>query len=183
MRLLIASDIHGSASQMILFKKKVLDFAPDKIIILGDILYHGPRNPLPEGYNPAEVVNILSEFGPNILAVKGNCDGEVDQYVLPFHLADSLFFMDSTNLPLWAIHGHQLEINGGLLKLPQSGAVLSGHTHVPTAENKGGIHLWNPGSISLPKGGNPPSFGLYDEGNFTVFTFDGQQLDADKFTA
>ena len=181
MRLLIASDIHGSASQMVLFKKKAAEFSPDKIIILGDILYHGPRNPLPDGYNPPEVVRILSEFGPSLLAVKGNCDGEVDQYVLPFHLAESLFLMDSTNQPLWAIHGHQLEMNGGQLKPPINGAVLSGHTHLPTAEYKDGLHLWNPGSISLPKGGHPPSFGFYEDGHFTVFTFEGQELATDKF--
>lgn len=181
MRLLIASDIHGSASQMLLFKKKMEEFSPDKIIILGDILYHGPRNPLPVGYNPAKVVDILSEFMENLLAVKGNCDGEVDQYVLPFNLADSMLLMDSTNYPLWVIHGHQLEINGGQLKFPLNGAVLYGHTHLPTAENKDGLHLWNPGSISLPKGGNPPSFGWYEGGCFTVLTFEGQELAKDKF--
>jgi len=180
MRLLIASDIHGSLSRAEYFSEKVKEMSPDLVIILGDILYHGPRNPLPDSYYPAEVIRIMSELTAPVAAVRGNCDAEVDELVLPFHLAESSWIIDGDRRIL-AIHGHQLEINGGPLKSPDKAAVLSGHTHVPTAEKNGETHFWNPGSISLPKQNFPPSFGYYEDGTFKVLSFEGLTLMSDCF--
>lgn len=180
MRLLIASDIHGSLSKIKAFAEKAGQMSPDMIILLGDILYHGPRNPLPENYSPAEVIKVLAEMPAPIAAIMGNCDAEVDEMVLPFHLADNSWIIDKGRRIL-AIHGHQLEINDGTIKAPANAAVLSGHTHIPTAEKRDETNFWNPGSISLPKQNFPPSFGLYENGEFKVLTFDGSCLMSDTF--
>ena len=178
MRLMIASDIHGSSSAMARFAEKVGELKPETVLILGDILYHGPRNPLPDKYLPAKVITSIKDLPTPIVAVRGNCDAEVDQLVLPVHLAESAWLLDGTGR-IMVIHGHQLEINGGSIKAPEGAAVLSGHTHVPTAEKRGRTHYWNPGSLSLPKENFPPSFGQYEDGKFEVLTFDGQTLMSD----
>lgn len=180
MRLLIASDIHGSASQTSLLKSRVDSLNPDMVILLGDLLYHGPRNQLTDNYYPAETVSILAGLGRPVAAIRGNCDAEVDQMMLPFHLAENAWIIVEGHRIL-AIHGHQLEINGGSMRVDGDMAVLSGHTHLPTAEQRGKTHFWNPGSASLPKGGYPPTYGLYAEGKFQVFSFDGQILMSDSF--
>jgi len=179
MRLLIASDIHGSSSAMARFNDKVGELKPDLVFFLGDILYHGPRNPLPDKYQPAEVAEMIARLSVPTAAVRGNCDSEVDQYVLPVHLAESAWLLDGARRIL-AIHGQQLEINGGRMKAPEGAALLSGHTHVPTAERRGTTHCWNPGSLSLPKENFPPSFGFYEGGKFSVLTFDGRELMSDN---
>ncbi len=148
---------------------------PEMVLLLGDLLYHGPRNPLPEGYASAEAIAVLSDLGAPAAAVRGNCDAEVDQLVLPFHLAESAWLLDEGRR-LLAIHGHQLKMNGGLLEAPPDVAVISGHTHVPTAEKRERTHFWNPGSAALPKNDFPPSFGWYERGRFQVLDFDGRVL-------
>lgn len=181
MRILIASDIHGSLSAINKFLEKVKEMNADQVVLLGDILYHGPRNPLPDNYNPAEVCNVLAALSTPIIAVKGNCDAEVDELVLPFHLAESCWIFER-GVRIFAIHGHQLEINGGSIKAPKGAAVLSGHTHIPTADsNKGSSHYWNPGSVSLPKQVNPASFGILEDGVFRVESFGGQVLLKNNF--
>jgi len=99
----------------------------------------------------------------------------VDQLVLPWHLADSAWIMDGDRR-LLAVHGHHLPENRNHMKAEPGTAIISGHTHIPTAEKQGFFHWWNPGSISLPKDNYPPSFGFYEQGNFQVLTFDGQTL-------
>lgn len=180
MRLLIASDLHGSASQSRRLQGQAAAIKPDLILLLGDLLYHGPRNSLPDDYSPAEVSSILADLGCPLAAVRGNCDAEVDQMVLPFPLVENSWIIDQGRQML-AIHGHQLAMNGGPLKFSGLRAVLSGHTHLPTAEQRDGIHYWNPGSVSLPKGGYPPSYAVYVDGRFEVMTFDGQVLMSDSF--
>lgn len=180
MRLLIASDIHGSASQTGLLKDRAAALNPDMLVLLGDLLYHGPRNPLPCGYAPAEAAALMADFGRPLAAVRGNCDAEVDQLLLPFQLAENAWLLGDGRR-IFAIHGHQLDINGGPLKISGAEALLSGHTHIPTAEQRDGIHYWNPGSASLPKGGFPPSFGLYEDGRFQVMSFEGRLLMSDSF--
>lgn len=179
MLILIASDIHGSGSAMTWFMEKAAEMRPEMILLLGDILYHGPRNPLPDKYSPTEVISAIAGSSVPVAAVRGNCDAEVDQLVLPVHLSESAWILDGSRRVL-AIHGHQLEINGGPTKAPEGVAVLSGHTHVPTAERRGSAHYWNPGSLSLPKENYPPSFGLYENGKFSVLTFDGRELMSDN---
>ena len=165
MKLLIASDIHGSA----LFCRQLLDRVeaenPDKLLLLGDLLYHGPRNDLPQGYRPKEVITMLSGLKDRILAVRGNCEAEVDQMVLPFPcLADfSQLLVDGKTFYL--THGHHANPQN-LPPLPKGSVFLFGHTHVKLDEEVAGIRCLNPGSVSIPKDGSH-SYLIYEDGNFS----------------
>jgi putative phosphoesterase len=144
----------------------------DRLVLLGDLLYHGPRNDLPAGYDPKAVIAMLSEYANRLFCVRGNCDTEVDQMVLPFPIMaeTALLFVDGRTW--FACHGHRRGANpmeGELPNLPMGSVVLFGHTHIPMLERSPrGVLLVNPGSVSIPKNGFPPSAGLYDEGIFTV---------------
>jgi len=179
MKVLIASDIHGSHKGISLFAAQVGDQKPDLVILLGDILYHGPRNPLPEAYDPKEVIEVLSGLNSNVALVRGNCDSEVDQMVLPFQFVENLFLADADKM-IFACHGHNLPDDQKEIKLQPDTAVLSGHTHIPKAEQRGIFHFWNPGSVSLPKENNPPSYGFYENGLFEVRDFSGKTLMKDR---
>ena len=180
MKLMIASDIHGCAPAC----KKLLDTftasGAERLILLGDLLYHGPRNDLPEGYDPKAVIAMLSEYADRLFCVRGNCDTEVDQMVLPFPIMaeTALLFVDGRTW--FACHGHRSGANptaADLPKLPAGSVILSGHTHIPVLEeNPDGILLLNPGSTSIPKGGFPASYGVYENGEFSVLGFDGEKI-------
>ena len=180
MKLMIASDIHGCAPAC----KKLLDTftasGADRLILLGDLLYHGPRNDLPEGYDPKAVIAMLSEYADRLFCVRGNCDTEVDQMVLPFPILaeTALLFVDGRTW--FACHGHRSGANptaNDLPKLPAGSVVLSGHTHIPVLEeNPDGVLLLNPGSTSIPKGGFPASYGVYEDGHFAVIGFEGERI-------
>lgn len=171
MKLLIASDLHGSACWV----RKLMDFAedenPDKLVLLGDLLYHGPRNDLPEGYAPKEVIPMLSAWKDRIIAVRGNCDAEVDQMVLPFPcMADfSQLLVDGKTFYL--THGHH-ENPENLPLLPEGSIFLSGHTHVKMDKVINGVRCINPGSVSIPKDGSHSCM-IYEDGTFTVKIFEG----------
>jgi putative phosphoesterase len=146
--------------------------SPDKIVLLGDILYHGPRNPLPEGYDPKMVADALNDICHLLIAVRGNCDSEVDQMVLDFPILSdyaSLFF---ENRYIFATHGHVFNIDA-LPPLNINDILIHGHTHIPVAEKRGDIFLLNPGSISLPKENTPRTFGIMENHQFTIKTLDG----------
>lgn len=179
MRILIASDIHGSAVAAQKISQKVQELAPGRVLLLGDVLYHGPRNPLPQGHNPQDVVKIFGELPVPIIALRGNCDAEIDQVLLPFHLAESAWILDGLHSIL-AIHGHQLPENDDEIKAPAGTAILSGHIHIPVAEKQGRLHRWNPGSAALPKGGYPAGFGIYENGKFQALDFEGNVLKSDS---
>ena len=180
MKLMIASDIHGCAPAC----KKLLDIfaasGADRLILLGDLLYHGPRNDLPEGYDPKAVIAMLSEHADRLFCVRGNCDTEVDQMVLPFPIMaeTALLFVDGKTW--FACHGHRSGANptaNDLPKLPAGSVVLSGHTHIPVLEtNADGVTLLNPGSTSIPKGGFPASYALYEDGVFEVVSLKGEPI-------
>ena len=180
MNLMIASDIHGCAPAC----QKLLDIftasGADRLILLGDLLYHGPRNDLPEGYDPKAVISMLSEYADRLFCVRGNCDTEVDQMVLPFPIMaeTALLFVDGKTW--FACHGHRSGANptaNDLPKLPAGSVVLSGHTHIPVLEtNPDGVLLFNPGSPSIPKGGFPASYGVYEDGHFAVIGFEGERI-------
>lgn len=170
MKLLIASDLHGSAYWV----KKLMDFAesenPDKLILLGDLLYHGPRNDLPTGYAPKEVIPMLSAWRDKIIAVRGNCDAEVDQMVLPFPcMADSSQILVDGKI-LYLTHGHH-ESPENLPALPEGSVFLSGHTHVKIDKVINGVRCINPGSVSIPKDGSHSCM-VYEDGVFTVKIFE-----------
>lgn len=174
MKLLIASDLHGSAP----YTQKLLELyekeKPDKLLLLGDLLYHGPRNDLPASYDPKKVISLLNNLSPNILAVRGNCEAEVDQMVLSFPvMADyALLYVDGHTL--YATHGHHFgPENPPPLATPY--ALLCGHTHIGAEEQREGYVYLNPGSLGLPKDGQH-SYMIYKNSFFIRKNVDGQIL-------
>ena len=164
MKLVIASDIHGSAFWCRRLSDLVDAQQPDRLILLGDLLYHGPRNDLPRDYDPRQVISMLSQYQEIILAVRGNCEAEVDQMVLPFAcMADfSQLFADGASLYL--THGHHHNPDN-LPPLPAGSVFLSGHTHVKLDETRNGIRCLNPGSVSIPKDGSHSCL-IFENGEF-----------------
>jgi putative phosphoesterase len=171
MKYLVVSDIHGSRSGAQCVPDCLARHGCDTVLLCGDVLYHGPRNDLPEDYAPKEVIAILNPLQEHIIAVRGNCDAEVDQMVLDFALTADYDILPLGSRRVFMSHGHVYGPDR-LPKLKPSDIFLSGHTHIPTALEKDGIYLLNPGSVSLPKGGHPKTYGLLEEDGFTVFTMD-----------
>ena len=175
MKLMIASDIHGSAY----YCRKMLDAykreGADRLLLLGDILYHGPRNDLPKDYNPKEVIAMLNPLKDQIYAVRGNCDTEVDQMVLQFPILADYALLVLDGKTFYATHGHVF--NQDHLPPMQDGDILvHGHTHLLKAEKvetECGTIL-NPGSVSIPKGGNPNTYAILENGVFTIYSLDGE---------
>ena len=168
-KVVIASDIHGSAYWADRLAEAVALENPDRIVLLGDLLYHGPRNDLPRDYNPKRVIEVLNSFAKTgkLIAVRGNCDSEVDQMVLEVPCrADYAELIDDTERTLFLTHGHIYGAgmhgsSADLPKLPAGSAVLFGHTHIKVNEMVEDIWAFNPGSISLPKDGSH-SYGIYE---------------------
>lgn len=173
MRFLIASDIHGSAY----YCKKIIEAAEqegaDRILLLGDLLYHGPRNPFPKEYDTFEVTALLNGIKDKLICVKGNCDSEVDQMVLQFPMMAEQCIIPVGNRLLYATHGHIFhKENPPLL---QSGDILlNGHFHVPACEQVGDFIYMNPGSVSLPKEESYHGYILLDDTTFIWKDFDGK---------
>ncbi len=169
MRILIASDIHGAPDSVLFLQKKVELLKPDLCILLGDFLYHGPRNPLPKGYSTKDVADMLANLDVKILALRGNCDAEVDESLLSFPLVDQSWVY-ADNLCILASHGHRYDYSlPNFTNIPTGSIILTGHTHVPRGESYKHVYWWNPGSISLPKQSYPRSYGFYEQGQFSVF--------------
>lgn len=158
MKLMIASDIHGSAHWC---RKLLAAFdaeAAERLVLLGDLLYHGPRNPLPEGYAPMEVAELLNGRKDRILCVRGNCDSEVDQMVLEMPILADYSTIYLGGRMVFATHGHHHN-TGALPPLCPGDILLHGHTHLPAWEDCGNGNLYlNPGSVSLPKEGTPRGY-------------------------
>nr|MBE6545632.1 phosphodiesterase [Oscillospiraceae bacterium] len=181
MKILIASDIHGDLDSA----KKIIDLFEsegcDKLLLLGDILYHGPRNDLPNTYAPKEVIELLNSRKDIILAVRGNCDTEVDQMVLSFPILADYCYLSLDGLSVFATHGHHhnTETPPPLIK---GEILLHGHTHVLTCDEFGNGNFYlNPGSAALPKNGNPRSYMVYENRCFTVKTLEGEIIFEKKF--
>ena len=172
MKFIIASDIHGSAYWCEKLVKTFNEANADRLLLLGDILYHGPRNPLPERYDPKEVVSLLAPVADKIICVRGNCDSEVDQMVLPFNVSSDYATVFADGLNIHLSHGHR-----ALPALSAGEVYITGHTHVPlnAVEGAGFYHL-NPGSISLPKENSAHGYILFSDGVFTFRDFDGNCL-------
>lgn len=166
MKYYIVSDIHGSSANL----KKVLsrfDEDGDYLLILGDILYHGPRNELPLGYEPKVVAALLNERKEKIIAVRGNCDSEVDQMVLEFPITADYQILPFDGYKIFVTHGHLYDEK--LQWVSESDAVLFGHIHIPVAKvHNGRLHL-NPGSISIPKMNSAPSYAVLENDVFTIY--------------
>jgi uncharacterized protein len=172
MKLMFISDIHGSLFWLDKALAKVREEQPDTLVILGDFLYHGPRNPLPDGYDPQGVAARLQEYSKIIVAVRGNCDAEVDQMLLKFPMMGDYAMILHEGRRIYATHGHGFSIDH-LPALHENDIFIQGHTHVPVADIKDGIYVLNPGSISLPKENNPNSYGVLENGSFSVKDFEG----------
>ena len=166
MKLVIASDIHGSAYWCGRLCEVIEEVNPDKIVLLGDLLYHGPRNDLPKDYAPKQVIPMLSKYESRILAVRGNCEAEVDQMVLPFSCMADYALLACDGLTMYLTHGHHHNPDN-LPKLPEGSIFLSGHTHVKLDELRKGIRCLNPGSVSIPKDGSHSCM-IFDNGTFFV---------------
>ena len=164
MKLLIASDIHGSSYWCRKLVETIEAEQPDQIILLGDLLYHGPRNDLPKDYCPKEVIPMLSALKDRILAVRGNCEAEVDQMVLPFPCMADFAMVQADGLTLYLTHGH-LHDPSRLPPLKPGTVFLSGHTHVKLDEMRSGIRCLNPGSVSIPKDGSHSCL-IFEDGRF-----------------
>lgn len=179
MKIMIASDIHGSAKYAKMLLERFEESGAEKLLILGDILYHGPRNDLPDGYAPKEVIAMLNPLSDKILAVRGNCDTEVDQMVLDFPvLADYAVICDGA-LTMYATHGHVY--NGeNPPPLADGSILLCGHTHVTKIQSFGKFTYINPGSVSIPKENTPRGYIIYENENFTFFDLDGNKRDVYK---
>lgn len=173
MKYVFASDIHGSA----FFAKKLIDkfeeHSADKLILLGDLLYHGPRNDLPIDYNPKAVIEYFNKYKDRIYSVRGNCDSEVDQMVLEFPIMSDYSVFVLNDISFIATHGHIYNPET-LPPIKKGEALIFGHIHLPIAEKRGDIYVLNPGSTSIPKGGNKSSYAVLEDKKFTIYTFDDE---------
>lgn len=166
MRYLIASDIHGSAyfcrELLTAFRRE----GAERLILLGDLLYHGPRNPLPDEYSPQETASLLNSMSGRVLCVRGNCDSEVDQMMLEFPIMAEYALMEAGGRLIYVTHGH-IRGRDDPPKLRPGDVLLHGHTHIPACERLGEIFYLNPGSVSLPKEGAKRGYAILENGVFS----------------
>lgn len=176
MKLMFASDIHGS----LYYAQKALEAykaeKAEKLILLGDLLYHGPRNDLPKDYNPKEVISLLNGIKEEIIAVRGNCEAEVDQMVLEFPVMAEYALMFERGRMWFITHGHIFNTSNPPM-LKKGDLLIHGHTHIQAMEEQpqGYVYI-NPGSVSIPKNGNAHSYMIYDEGKFIIKDFEGHNI-------
>lgn len=172
MKMIIASDIHGSG----IYCEKLLDAydreGADRLLLLGDILYHGPRNDLPEEYGPKKVISLLNDRKADIICVRGNCDAEVDQMVLEFPIMSEYTMIEVDGLTLFATHGHRYN-EYHLPPLGDIDVLLNGHTHVPKCVEHEGYYYMNPGSVTLPKEDSWHGYIVYENRKFVWKDMEG----------
>ena len=167
-RLMILSDIHGCPKPLETFFQRAEEYSPEAILLLGDALYHGPRNGVPKDYDTQRTVELLNAHADKIIAVCGNCDSEVDQMLLHFPLMADYAQVLADGKRIFLTHGHHYCFDD-LPPLPAGSVFLQGHTHIPMIRHcYGDITGFNPGSISLPKQGNPPTYGVWDNGKLSL---------------
>ena len=167
MKFLIASDLHGSAYYTDLVLQAFAREKADRLLLLGDLLYHGPRNPLPKGYAPQEVFRMLNSLRDRILCVRGNCDSEVDQMVLEFPILAESLLLCQNGVTVFATHGHVWNTEN-LPPLQNGDVLLHGHTHEKVLRRCDGYVYLNPGSAALPKDDDLHSFMLFQDRTFTI---------------
>ena len=180
MKIMIASDIHGSAY----YCRQLLDAyereKPEKLLLLGDLLYHGPRNDLPRDYAPKQVIKMLSPLASRILCVRGNCEAEVDQMVLPFPVLADYAWLNINGLNIFATHGH-LFGEDNPPPLSRGDILLCGHTHVCACHRHESFAYLNPGSVSIPKENTPHSYMILEEKTFFWKALDGKTYMTEAF--
>ena len=170
MKLMIASDLHGSAYYTRLLLTAMDREQPDRLLLLGDLLYHGPRNDLPREYAPKQVIQLLNARKSQILCVRGNCEAEVDQMVLEFPVLSEFGVVFADGLTLYMLHGHK---NLNLPVLPGD-ILLCGHTHVPAVRKDGEDYYVNPGSVSIPKEGSCHGYMMLENRQLRHVSLEGE---------
>lgn len=173
MKWVIASDIHGSAFYCGLLLKRFFEEEADRLLLLGDILYHGPRNDLPKEYDPKRVTEMLCKVSDSILCVRGNCDAEVDQMVLNFPVTADYAAICFEKKLVYATHGH-LFGKDNPLPLKKGDIMLMGHTHIPGCAEKNGITVLNPGSVSIPKENSENGYMTFENVEFLWKNINGE---------
>ncbi|MBQ9131981.1 MAG: phosphodiesterase [Clostridia bacterium] len=176
MKLMIASDIHGSSYYCEGLLRSYRQEAPDRLLLLGDILYHGPRNDLPRDYAPKAVISMLNPLAADLLCVRGNCEAEVDQMVLSFPVMADYAWLEVNGLRIFATHGHVFGENNPP-PLHQGDILLCGHTHVPCHRSHEGWYYLNPGSVSIPKEGSHHGYMVLEGRTFLWKSLDGEVVD------
>ena len=173
MKLFVASDVHGSSFYVKAMVDKFMEEKADKLIILGDIYNHGPRNPFPKDYNPGEVASILNGIKDKLIVVKGNCDSDVDKLISDFHFIEDLcVFVD--NKTILFTHGHVY--NKDSLPLTKFDALIYGHLHTGFIEkNDDGVFV-NVGSVALPKNNTPNSYLIIENNRLILKKLDGEKI-------
>ena len=173
MKIYVISDIHGSLKYLNDFMNIYNEDKGDLLVILGDVLYHGPRNPLPLGYDPQGVMEVLNKIKDNILWIKGNCDGEVDEMVLDFNYVErAILFVN--NRKVYLTHGHKYNENN--LKLSSNDILLYGHLHVNFMKEENRFLVCNPGSLSLPKNNTKNSYMVIEDNCITIYSLEQEKL-------
>ena len=173
MKVLVISDIHGSSYYARKIEEIVEKENPEKIVLLGDLYYHGPRNELSQEYAPMEVAKILNSLKDKLMVVKGNCDAEVDEMISEFKFEDHIL----TNINgknIYFTHGHKYNIEN--IPYEDFEVMIYGHIHQGFIQEKEGYLFANPGSISLPKGGTEHSYLILEENQITLKDVDGRIL-------
>ena len=174
MKYLIASDLHGSATYTEELLAAYDREGADRLLLLGDLLYHGPRNDLPDGYAPKKVAELLNARRGEILSVRGNCEAEVDQMMLDFPALADYCLLAEGKRTVFVTHGHVYN-RDHLPPLKEGDVLLYGHTHVPLCETVSGIVCMNPGSVSIPKEGSPRGYMTLEKGVFRWKTLSGEE--------
>lgn len=172
MKLFFISDIHGSVFYLDKAMERYNAEGADYIVILGDILYHGARNPLPKEYNPKGVIEILNNHSDKIISVRGNCDSEVDEMTLNFPIMSTYSNILYNGVRLFLTHGH-IYNEDNMIDLKEGSAFVYGHTHILRAEKRDNIFFLNPGSITLPKENNPHTYGILEDNTFKIKNLEG----------
>ena len=176
MRVVIASDIHGSEYYMNKLKERFEEEKVEQLILLGDLYYHGPRNPLPEGYMPARVAEILNSVADKILCVKGNCDSEVDEMISNFTFVENVELL-LNNKKIFLTHGHKLDtenLNNNF------DVIIYGHLHTGFITKKDNKILANTGSVSLPKNETKNSYILLTDNKIELKDIDGYVIESEE---
>ncbi|MFX0549276.1 phosphodiesterase [Hathewaya histolytica] len=175
MKIMFISDIHGSLYFLNKALERFEEEKADYIGILGDVLYHGPRNDLPKEYNPKDVAKILNRYKNKIIAVRGNCDSEVDQMLIDYPMLSDYSIIFFNNKKIFLTHGHIFN-KDNMPHFNIGDIMISGHTHIPTIEHIDGVTFINPGSISIPKGGSENSYGILNEDGFSIKNLNGEVI-------
>lgn len=179
MKYFIASDIHGSARHCEEMLERYAAEGADRLLLLGDILYHGPRNDLPDEYSPKKVAAMLNAVKDEIFCVRGNCDAEVDQMVLDFPITADYALIAEGKKIIFATHGHVFN-EKNLPPLKKGDVLLHGHTHVPACAERENYVYMNPGSVSLPKENSARGYMTLEDGEFLWKNLEGVILKSYK---